>query len=386
MSSWTHLHRADHPTWHLEPDYNSDAMPLLARAYATLQHIPDRIISFREAGYHVAALGDLSLCRQQRMNVCYLLALAHAADSEYAQALPRLDRAVVLARALDDPSALADLLFLRGPVLQRLNRYADALEDYRAALDLHRALHREQPVVDREHELHLLVMAAVYAATQENYVLVRRLLSAARAAARHVPMAPATAAIHDWTWAAYLDARGRPARALQLALRAVDLATQDDSSEPYIVLRICGFAARLAADMAATHAEQSVGRLAHIEMATRCLWAARRALAPHDRAGQGHLAIRQARLDALRGQEAEALERVARAEQLAREVPDSTLLLQAMTVRGHILAQHRASWEAALQTYREVQVLATERGVPGGAVQAKRALRRLEEQMPQARP
>jgi hypothetical protein len=81
MCSWTHLHRADNPTWHQEPDYNPDVATHLAAAYATIQRAPDRIAGFREAGYQVIAFGDLPMCRQQRMNVCYLLGMAHAADS-----------------------------------------------------------------------------------------------------------------------------------------------------------------------------------------------------------------------------------------------------------------------------------------------------------------
>jgi tetratricopeptide (TPR) repeat protein len=388
MSNVSHLHRADHPAWHQEPDYNPEVATHLATAYATIQQVPDRTARFREAGGQVVALGELPLCRQQRLNVCYLLGMAHAVNNAYAEALVWLDRAVALARALHDQSALAELLFLRGPVNQRLNRYADALDDYGLALDLHRALHRGQPVVDHAQELHLLVVAAAYAATQERYSLVRHMLSAARGAARHVPMAPGTAAVHDWVWAAYLDARGRRERALQLALRAVEQATaaQDGSgrntNEPYVVVRICAFAARVATDLAATHADESLGRITHLDMATRCLRAARRALAPADRAGRGHLAMRQARIDALRHREAKALERIEAAERLARELDDPMLLIQALTVHGHILAQCRESWEAALRTYREARVIAAERGVPGGAVQAKHALRRLEEQLP----
>jgi hypothetical protein len=134
--------------------------------------------------------------------------------------------------------------------------------------------------------------------------------------------------------------------------------------------------------MAATHDLDSVGRLSYLDMAARCLRAARRALAPNDRAGRGFIAIRQARLDALRGRRACALERVVTVEQFARELDDGPLLIQALTVQGHILAERREDWETALRLYREAQALATERGTPFAALHAWRALRQLEEMLP----
>jgi tetratricopeptide (TPR) repeat protein len=183
-SNESHLHCADHPAWRHEPDYNAAIAPHLARAYATIRQVPDRVASYREAGYHVITLRDLAMCRQQRLNVCYVLGMAHSADDEYPDALPWLDRAVVLARALADQSAQADLLYLRGLVAYRMNRCRDALDDYRVALRLHRRLRRdlrgEATALDGEQELHLLIAAAGFALTQEDYDLTRRLLSAAR--------------------------------------------------------------------------------------------------------------------------------------------------------------------------------------------------------------
>jgi tetratricopeptide (TPR) repeat protein len=354
----------------------------LTSAYATIQRVPDRIASFREAGYQVVALNDRQMSPQQHLNVCYLLAIAYAADEEYAQALHWLDGALEVARTLEDVAAEADLLFLRGPVAQRLDRYDQALDDYRTALALQTTLRREQPAaVDRAQELHLLVVAAAYALTQEEYALTRRLLVAARRVARHVGAAPGTLAYHDWIWAGYLDAHGQLERALQPALRAVTTAAED-GTEPYMVVRIGAFAARLAADLAATYPAQSVGRSTYVHMAASCLQVARRALAPTDRAGRGFLEVRQARLDALHGRETQALERIGAAEQLARELDDAPLLSQALTMHGHLLAERREGSEAALRLYREALALADARKVPYAAMPARRALRQLEERLP----
>jgi tetratricopeptide (TPR) repeat protein len=381
MSSSSHLHRSDHPAWHQEPEYNPTVTTRLAAAYAAIQRVPDRIASFREAGYQVIALGDLPMCRQQRMNIYYLLGMAHAADDEYSQALPWLDRAVELASALDDQAAQADLLFLRGPVAQRLDLYSAALDDYRVALHLRRTLNREHPLLDREQELHLLVVAASFALSQEEFALTKNLLNEARHLARGVVAAPFVVAVHDWTWAGYMDACGYPERALQVALRGAAAAAQGGVS-PYVVVRIYALAARLAADLGATHEERSVGRLSHLEMASRCVRAARRALASNDRSGKGYIQMYQARLDALRQREARALERIAAAEQLAYNLDDGHLLIHALTVHGHILAERREGREAALSHYRKAQVLAEERGTPCFGLSARRALRRLEELLP----
>lgn len=382
MSSRSDLHRADHPSWRRDSDYNPDVRAPLATAYALIRRGPDRVASFREAGYRVLALRDRPMSPQQRMNACYILGMAHAADDEYPQAMPWLDRAVALARALGDGPAEADLLFLRGSVAQRMDHYGRALHDYRVALDLHATLRRdlrgEHPAVDREQELLLLVWAAGYALTQEEYALTRRLLSAARRAARGVAAAPSAVAYHDWFRATYLEARGQPERALQAALRAAATSAQE-GAEPYAVVLIHAFVARLAADLAATHGDGSVGRVAHLEMAALSLRAARRALAPNDRSGPGFIETRQARLDSLRGREVRALERIRTAEQLARQLGDGPLLVQALTVHGQILERRPESWGAALGAYRDADVISRERGFPLGGLPARRALRRLEE-------
>jgi hypothetical protein len=377
----THLHRADHPAWRQEPDYNPEVTTGLAAAYAAIQHAPDRIASFREAGYQVLALVDRPMCPQQRMNACYVLGMAHAADEEFPQAWRWLDQAVELACTLDDRPAQTDLLFLRGPVAERMDLDRVALDDYRIALDLHKTLRREDVAVgDRARELHLLVWAARYAILEEEYVLTRRLLATARRVAHHVVAAPGTIAHHDWVWAAYLDACGQADRALQPALRAVDAAARD-GSEPYVVVRIHAFAARLATDLAATHEGSSIGRLTHLEMADHCLRAARRICAPNDRSGRGFIEMRQARIDALHGRGDQAAERIGATEQLARELDDGPLLIQALTVEGHILADRREGWEAALDQYRAALAISTERGLPYAALLARRALRQIEEQL-----
>jgi hypothetical protein len=381
LSNLSHLHRPDHPTWWQDPDYNPDVTPRLSRAYATIQRVPDRSASFREAGYQVVVLTDRQMSLQQHMNVCYLLGMAHAADDEYPQALRWLDRALELAHALDDVAAQVDLLFLRGPVAQRIDLYGCALDDYRAALDLHATLRQEQVPVDRAQELHLLVVAAAYALSQEEYALTRRLLAASRRVARQVNAAPDTVAMHDWTWAGYLEARGHLERALQPALRAVATAAHD-GIESYIAVRIDAFAARLASDLAATYEERSIGRLTHLHMAALCLRAARRSLAPNDRAGKGYIEMRQARLDALHGRAARALDRIHTAQQLARELDDSPLLIQTLTVHGHLLQECCQDREAALHLYREAQGLSAARGLPYACLLARRALRQLEERLP----
>jgi hypothetical protein len=119
-----------------------------------------------------------------------------------------------------------------------------------------------------------------------------------------------------------------------------------------------------------------------MHMATSCLQAARRALASTDRTDKGFLKVRQARRDALRGRAAKALERIGAAEQLARELNDAPLLVQALTVHGHLLAEQREGLEVALHLYREALVLAAARKVPYAAMPARRALRQLEEQLP----
>src|SRR5262249_9480482 len=209
------------------------------------------VLSFREAGYQVLALRDALMCAPQRMNVCYILAMAHAADDEYVQAVSWLDQALDLAHVLGDQSARIDLFFLRGFILQRIDRYDQALHDYRAALALCTELRRERLPLNREQELILLIGAAGLALKQEDYKLSSRLFFAVRRAARRVPVSPLVVAYHDWFWALSLHARGKSERALQQALHAAEAFTQAGGS-PHDVVLVHVFTARVALDMAAT--------------------------------------------------------------------------------------------------------------------------------------
>jgi tetratricopeptide (TPR) repeat protein len=374
----TDLHCADHPHWGQEPDYNPDVKASLGAAYAFIKRAPDRIAGFREAGYQVAALRGSPMCSQQRMNACYILALAYSADDEYLQALSALDQALDAAHTLCDRPAQIDLLFLRGFISQRIGRFDHALQDYRDGLALHSELRRAHFPVDHEQELMLLVGAAAFALVQEDYELSSRLFQAARRAARHVPTAPLTVTYHDWAWAVYLHARGKSERALQVALRAAD-ALSRVGGNPHSLVLTHVFIARIALDLAATHPTDSIGRLTHLKAAGLSIRQARQSLAPNNPSGKGYIQIRQARLDSLSGREARALDRVRAAEQLARQVGDNILLVQALTVHGHVLAQRDDSWQAALSQYRQALAISEGSPFPLEGLPARRALRRLEE-------
>lgn len=378
MDTESDLHRTDHPKWQHEPDYNPEAQTPLATAYAIIKQARDRVSGFREAGYQVILLRDMPMCAQQRMNAWYILAMAYAADDEYAQALLWLDQALDLARVLCDRLAQIDLLFLRGFISQRVGRFDHALQDYRDALAIHTELRRERLPVDHEQELMLLIGAAGFALMQEDYELTSRLLSVARRAARRAPEATLVATYHDWLWAVYLHARGKSERALQHALHSAE-ALSREGGNPHSIVLIHVFTARIALDLAATHQEDSIGRLAHLKMTALSLRKARRALAPNNLSGKGYIQVRQARLDSLCGREERALDRIQAAEQLARQIGDDALLVQALTVHGHVLAQHDDSRDAALRQYREALAISENSSFPLEGLPARRALRHLEE-------
>jgi tetratricopeptide (TPR) repeat protein len=378
MGTESDLHCTDHPTWQHEPDYNPEAQTPLAAAYAIIKQARDRVSGFREAGYHVIVLRDVPMCAQQRMNAWYILAMAYAADDEYAQALLWLDQALDLACVLGDRLAQIDLLFLRGFISQRVGRFDHALRDYRDALAIHTQRRRDHLPVDHEQELMLLIGAAGFALMQEDYELTSRLLSMARRAARRAPEAALVATYHDWLWAVLLHARGKSERALQHALRAAEALCREGGN-PHSIVLIHAFTARVALDLAATHQADSIGRLAHLKITALSLRKARRALAPNNLSGKGYIQVRQARLDSLSGREARALDRIQAAEQLARQIGDDALLVQALTVHGHILAQHDDSGDAALQQYRAALAISEKSSFPLEGLPARRALRHLEE-------
>jgi tetratricopeptide (TPR) repeat protein len=374
----TNLHRSDHTQWSREPDYNPDLPAPLAAAYACIKQAPDRVAGFREAGYQVVALRDQPMCAQQRMNVCYILAMAHAADDEHPQALSWLDQAIECARALVDWPAQLDLLFLHGFILQRIGQFDGALRDYHDALDLHAQLRRQRLPVDSEQELMLLIGAAGFALMQEDYDLTSSLFSIVRRVARRVPMSPLTAAFHDWLWAVYQHAGGRSERALQHALHAAQIFTEAGGN-PHSIVLVHVFVSRVALDLAATHAAGSIGRLAHLKLVVLSLRKARKALAPNNLSGKGYIWIREAQLDALSGREARAPGRIQAAERVARQISDDILLVQALTAHGHVLALHEETWDAALSHYRQALAISEHSPFPLEGLPARRALRQLEE-------
>ena len=73
-----------------------------------------------------------------------------------------------VAHALGDRAAQIDLFFLRGFILQRVDRYDHALHDYREALTLQAEQQREHLHIDREQELTFRIGAAAFALKQED--------------------------------------------------------------------------------------------------------------------------------------------------------------------------------------------------------------------------
>jgi tetratricopeptide (TPR) repeat protein len=372
------LYLADHSNWHGAPDYNPDVKTSLTLAYARIKQTSVQIFAFREAGYHVVPFHHTAMCAQQRMNVSYILAMAYSADDDYQQALEQLDRSLLLAQELDDPLAQVDLLFLHGVIMQRIARFDQALLDYSTALALQAKLRREHIPVDREQELSLIIGAAGFALMQEDYELTGQLFTLARRVARHVPQSDLTVAYHDWLWAVYLHARGKSARALQVALQVADTFSRLDGN-PHSIVLVYVFTARIALDIAATHAQASIGRQAHLKIAALCLRKATQARLPNNRSGQGYLLARQAYLDALSGRGQRARERIEAAERLAREVGDDVLLVQVLTAHGHVLAQRPDTWEAALDQYRQALDISEHSAFPLEGLPARRAVRQLEE-------
>src|SRR5690348_7600683 len=175
MGSNSALHLADHSDWWQEPGYNSDLKAPLTKAYMAIQQAPEHVLGYREAGYQVVAYRDEPMCTSQRMNVCYILAMAHAADDEHPEAVTWLDQALDCAHALGDRLAQVDLLFLRGFILQRIGRYDLALDDYREALTLLAKQRRERLPLDQEQELIFLIGAAGFALKEEDYRLASHL-------------------------------------------------------------------------------------------------------------------------------------------------------------------------------------------------------------------
>ena len=112
-------------TWRILPDYSFLVARQLVRAYAWIAGSSDRMANYLRAANEVTLCLAMRMAVPQRLRVLYVEAQAYAADNQGEEALEWTDGAIELAIELDDWSALATLLYLRGALNAAQLRFAE---------------------------------------------------------------------------------------------------------------------------------------------------------------------------------------------------------------------------------------------------------------------
>jgi tetratricopeptide (TPR) repeat protein len=323
------------------------------------------------------------MSERQRLHVCYILALAYAADGKFAQALRWLDMALELGVALDDLGALAELLYLHGVASSRLLRYQEAAADHWDCLALLRNRDSDPNPADLAFELDVVEQLAEFEFLLAHY---DRSASLLESAARLVPAAPeqrTEAAGLEWVRAQLYRWRGEKELALRHAMAAADVYAAIGS--PAASGRIQTVVADIALDLAETFPPLPAGpRLGGANSAFVTLAAPYVERALHlahesqDMEGEGMALLARARYSRARQLNEDRLPAIEGVARTAQRLEDMALLAQAQTALGHELAARREG-EASLVCYR--QALDTLQGsdMPALGVWAHRAIAHADE-------
>lgn len=370
------LDRWDVDIWHSLPGYSPQAARCLERAYTHLARRRNQVADYLHAANTVAPCIALSMADPQRLRIYYVEALAHAAANQDREALEWIDEAIELAIALDDRSALAALLYLRGAENASGLRYGDAADDYDESRTLLRDHSTEEEPYDVATELHLTTQQAGARFLLGQYERTEQLLDEARGLIPLVPDRLLDVMAVPWMEAHLHRWRGAPENALRPALAAAAAYATGESTAS--AARIQVVVADIILDLAAVM-PSGTDRDALLAMARPHV-----ALALHHARGSddapgvvlGDLAnVRVARLQ---GTAVDRLGIVEHQEQVARGLGDHALLAQACTARGDELAA-RSEEEAARGSYRQALAILDGSDMPALAVWAWRGLRRLDE-------
>jgi hypothetical protein len=154
------LDHPDLPAWHGFPDYSYDIAARLRSAYLFIGAHTDQLASYLHAAREVQRTWDQRMADPQRLRVCYVLALAYAADAQSDRAFLWVEQGIELAEKLQDIGALVHLLYLRGMLSFSALAFADATDDFAESRLLLRALSDHGPHLDPSMELRLLTQEA----------------------------------------------------------------------------------------------------------------------------------------------------------------------------------------------------------------------------------
>lgn len=369
------LHRPDDSTWHNEYGYSPVMAHVLGQSYARIKRPPITANAFYEAGIMVLPYLKARMSFRQRMQLYFILAVAHAADNEYADARNCTDRALAIALRLEETADQVELLTLRASLNRAMLRFDEAVVDLRDRLDI---LDRQRDITgldDTAIRLETFAHLGTYAFYMAKADVAERAIAEARALAPLVRDGQFAAATNEWVQAHLYRTQGKVERALFHIL-----AIQDDymsGANPVSQDRLEFFIADTALDWAGRLPPGS-DRQAFIALAHPHLNNAERLAKDNaDLPGQGLARLGRVRYSRLSRTMHDRIASIEWVIKLAKSQHDEGLLAQALTTLGDELAD-MGDMESSINAYRATLAALEGTQVPVLALPAQRALRRAQ--------
>jgi tetratricopeptide (TPR) repeat protein len=365
------LDTPDDESWRSLRDYSYAVARRLTSAYARIALSHDPLEKYQRALVDVEPCVDWKMSDAQRLRVSYVEALCTSGLGAMAQSLDWTDAAVELAIELDDRSAVATLLYLRGANNASWLRYAEACDDYADSRMLLRSVGSEDHPADARTELHLTTTMAILRFFLGQYDKTEHLLDEARSLLPHVAHGGTEAATIPWVEAHLFRWRGEPERALRPALAAAQV--YGEAGNTGSIVRIQTVTTDVMLDLAAAM-PTGTDRAAMLAMAEPHLMDAIDLAA---RTGDEHGAVlarlTEVRFRRMRGDKLDRLRALEWLANEARHLHDDALLAQAFTGLGDEWTARKERM-AALSCYRQSLAVLDGSDIPAVGVWARRAL------------
>jgi tetratricopeptide (TPR) repeat protein len=277
---------------------------------------------------------DARVANQQRVRVCYLFARGCEVGREYAPAIHWVDEALVAAARAHAWGEMVELLTVRGRLQRALDNYRAAADDLNACLTLLYLHADREEDLDPVFRLDLLAHLASFEFFLAHYQSALRLVRQARRLIPLVPALPLAAASVLWADAHLERTRGRPERALLLAMTAADIHAREASLSSQV--RMETFVAEVVLDLVErVPGDGSVNRAPLLMLAGGHLRKAERlAREADDRPGAALAKLARVREGRLRGRNDDRVGAIEGVIRTARRMDNVALHAQALTRLG----------------------------------------------------
>lgn len=163
------LHYPDLPEWHSEPHYSPSLAAALCDAYALIDNHPSDLPAALKAFATVIPYVERSMCRQQYVNLRYILAQCAREMGEPGMVFEMLDPALECAAQLHDRRSTAELLYISGNTRRAYMQPRDAAADLRASRTIIDDLKESEFAVEPHLELSVVFASAGVALFQARY-------------------------------------------------------------------------------------------------------------------------------------------------------------------------------------------------------------------------